>query len=323
MNSDSPLQPSESPSTDGLSASSRQPGFWLRAIAIVDRANLPLLASAVTFDAILAIVPLAVLVVGGLGMLLRETGYFGATDPTQMIARFFPLTGNGSAGAAQTSELMRTLLERISTSGGQFTLYAAPAFLWFSTRLFASLRTALTRIFNLHEPPHRRGVVIGYLLSYLRGKLRDFFLVGGVFILALLSTVLTAVLSYVGQAEAYLRPPWTLMVSGLGQVAAQLLAFGSGLALFTLLYRYVSPKRTAWRYSLLAGSIAAVAFELAKFLYSLYVERMGGSLLFSIGANIGAVLLLILWIWYTGMVFLLGAVIAEALDRAQSPSQAE
>ena len=47
----------------------------------LDRANLPLLASALTFDAILAIIPLAILVVAGLGVLLARATYFDATNP--------------------------------------------------------------------------------------------------------------------------------------------------------------------------------------------------------------------------------------------------
>ncbi len=41
--------------------------------------------------------------------------------------------------------------------GSRLSLYAVPAFLWFSTRLFASIRTALNQMYDVSvRPPKRR-----------------------------------------------------------------------------------------------------------------------------------------------------------------------
>jgi membrane protein len=79
-------------------------------------------------------------------------------------------------------------------------------------------------------------------------------------------------------------------------------------------YRYASIRRLPWKTALLASIFTAVLFEVAKRLYGLYLanfasfESQGGD------ANLGAVVLFILWVYYTALVFLLGAVVAETWE---------
>ena len=79
-------------------------------------------------------------------------------------------------------------------------------------------------------------------------------------------------------------------------------------------YRYASVRRLPWRTALCASIFTAVLFEVAKRLYGLYLanfasfESQGGD------ANLGAAVLFILWVYYTAIVFLLGAVVAETWE---------
>ena len=65
---------------------------------------------------------------------------------------------------------------------------------------------------------------------------------------------------------------------------------------------------------MLASTFTAILFEVAKRLYGLYLanfasfEAQGGD------ANLGAIALFILWVYYTSIVFLLGAVVAETWE---------
>ena len=93
-------------------------------------------------------------------------------------------------------------------------------------------------------------------------------------------------------------------------------------------YRYASVRRLPWKTALLASTFTAVLFEVAKRLYGLYLanfasfEALGGD------ANLGAAVLFILWVYYTAIVFLLGAVVAETwelrkMQSGSAPSWAE
>jgi uncharacterized BrkB/YihY/UPF0761 family membrane protein len=57
-----------------------------------------------------------------------------------------------------------------------------------------------------------------------------------------------------------------------------------------------------------------VGFEVAKRLYTLYVSHFVTFNRVASDANLIAVLLLLLWIYYTAYVFLLGGEVAETYD---------
>lgn len=284
-----------------------------RLLETLDRANLPLLASALTFDAILAFIPLAILTVAGLGFLLARTSYLGTADPGLLVERFLPAHLHSRLGPDPFA-LVESLLEKIRNYRSQLTLVAVPLFLWFSTRLFGAVRVCLSRIFQAKPPQVHRHLVVSYLLGYLLAKLRDLAMVGFVLLLALLNTVTSAGLALLTARGAELAAPWTFLATAIGRWLGEGFAIGFGLLLFIALYRYASPKRLSWSGALLAGGVATVGFELAKRLYGLYLGHLARGGAYSVDANVGAVLLLILWFWYMSLVFLVGAAAADVWE---------
>jgi uncharacterized BrkB/YihY/UPF0761 family membrane protein len=131
-------------------------------------------------------------------------------------------------------------------------------------------------------------------------------------VLFLANTLLTTGLTLL-QARGAERVPADLafFVSTLGRILGELLAFSLLVSLFFVTYAFASSRRLPWRTALLAATFTAALFELAKRLYSLYLTNLasfegpGGD------ANIGAAILLVLWIHYTSIVFLLGGLVAE------------
>ena len=294
----------------------RLPTTLARILETLDRANLPLLASALTFDAMLALVPLAIMVVAGLGLLLQTTSYFGTADPGMLLSRFLPAHIHGVEG--DPFALVEGVLEKVRGYRSKLTWIAVPAFMWFSTRLFSAVRVCLSQVFQVRQRPAPGGMVLSYLLGYGIAKARDLAMVTFVLVLAFISTVLSGGIAIITAEGVYLEPPWTFFLSTGGRLLGEGLALVSGLALFMALYRYASPKRLAWSGALLASAVATVGFELAKRLYGLYLgsASQGGS--FSVDANVGAALLFVLWIWYMSLVFMIGAAAADVWDRARA-----
>ena len=260
----------------------------------------------------LAIIPLAILTVAGLGFLLARTTYFDGADPGALIVSFLPNHVHG--GAADPFALVESVLPKLRGYRSHLTLFAVPTFIWFSTRLFGAIRVCLSRIFQVRQRPVNGHFVVSYVLGYLLAKLRDLVMVLVVLLFALINTVLSAALALFTAQGVTLTPPWTFFVSEGGRLLGQGIALGFGLALFVTLYRFASPKRLAWSGALLAGGVATVGFEVAKRLFGLYLLRAAHSGQFTLDVNIGAVLLLILWLWYMSLVFLIGAAAADVWD---------
>jgi YihY family inner membrane protein len=270
----------------------------------------PFLASALTFDALLAAIPFVLLLLVGLTHLAQAVSNGSAMDTTALFHRFFP--PHDSTPGSDPFALIERLLTGISANRGELSLYAAPAFLWFSTRLFAGVRTSLNDIYDVSARPLPRR---HFLLNLLLAKLRDSGMVLATVVLFLANTLLTTGLAILQDLGAERAPAkLEFFVSTLGRVSGEVLAITFSVSLFYVTYRYASLRRLPWQTALLASTFTALLFEVAKRLYGLYLanfaslEGPGGD------ANVGAAVLFVLWVYYTAIVFLLGAVVAETWE---------
>ncbi len=275
-----------------------------------------MLASALTFDALLAMIPFGILVIGGLGYLLDQVTYPGATQPGELIGAFLPVqvSRNGGADPLLFAE---GLFEKIRGFRSSLTLIAIPVFLWFASRVFGSMRVALTEIFQARPPSRHSQPVLDYLISYGIAKLRDLRMLAVVLFLAVLNAVLSASVAIFNAEGVFPDGPWEFFTTGFGRILSEAVAVGSAWMLFTLIYRYASPKRLHWSGAFLAGGVATLGFELAKRLFGWYLGYVGSRGVYSIDANIGAALLFILWIWYMALVFLIGAAAAKVWEEGK------
>jgi uncharacterized BrkB/YihY/UPF0761 family membrane protein len=95
-----------------------------------------------TFDALLAAVPFILLLLIGLTHLAQAVTHGPEPDTAHLFHRFLPqstMPGRDPLG------VIERLLTGITRNRGQLSLYAAPAFLWFSTRMFASGRPGIAQ----------------------------------------------------------------------------------------------------------------------------------------------------------------------------------
>jgi YihY family inner membrane protein len=262
-----------------------------------------------TFDALLAAVPFVLLLLIGFTLLAQAVTQGPEVDTIHLFHGFLP--PHSTLPDRDPFAVIERLLTGITEKRGQLSLYAVPTFLWFSTRLFAGIRTALNDIYDVSlRPTRHRGIITLFLLA----KVRDAAMVVGTVILFLANTLLTTGLTILQARGAETAPQLGFFVSTVGRLLGEFLAFSFSVSLFYVTYSYASVRRLPWKTALLAATFTALMFELAKRLYALYLanfasfEGLGGD------ANLGAIVLFILWVYYTAIVFLLGAVVAETWE---------
>jgi membrane protein len=239
------------------------------------------LASALAFDALVAILPFGMLLLAIFGHLV-----YAAADSVGGIQNVldFALPRGNPELRATAERFLAGLAERRET----LSLVGLPLFLWFSTRFYSSARAALNDVFDTEESR-----------PWLLGKGIDLALVLVSLALLLMNGFATVRLT------AY---PW------LGRLVGQLGAFGAMLVLFFLVHKLAPSRRVSWDMALVGSVVAGVAFEVAKGLYGLYLMRFATlDRLFS-GSNAVAVVLLVVWVYYTACAFLIGGEVAETYD---------
>jgi YihY family inner membrane protein len=91
-----------------------------------------------------------------------------------------------------------------------------------------------------------------------------------------------------------------------------IVSFGAIAVLFALIFKYVPDATIAWK-EVWEGAIAtAFFFTIGKFLIGLYLGRAGvGS---AYGAA-GSIIVVIVWIYYSSMIFFFGAELTHVLAR--------
>ena len=130
------------------------------------------------------------LVLIGLTHLAQAVAGGPAVNPTALFHRFFP--PHTHAPGQDPFALVERLLIGVSRNRGQISLYALPAFIWFSTRLFAGVRTSLNDIYDVSArptPPRH------FLLNWLAGKARDISMVVATVVLFLVNTGLSTLVT--------------------------------------------------------------------------------------------------------------------------------
>lgn len=285
---------------------------------IADENHVPFLASALTFDTLLAVIPFLLLLLAGLTWLAQAISPGISPDPTQLFERFLPPHSSGAADPFASAE---RILGRIAQFGQKVTLVAVPTFLWFSTRAFASVRTALNDIFDVSLRPSRHR---HFLLAFLYGKLRDLSMVVTTLLLFVTSNAIStglALMQATGEARV---PRFAFWVGTFGHVLGQLLAYGFIVVLFFFLYRFASTRKIRWNAALVASLFAGTAFEIARRVFAFYIVNVASWNRTSTDAQLGAIILAVIWIYYSALVFLLGGVVAETweLRRLQNMQRA-
>jgi membrane protein len=118
--------------------------------------------------------------------------------------------------------------------------------------------------------------------------------------LLLVSLILSAALSAWGRYFSGLFVGWEVLL----QVANLVISIGVITILFALIYKFLPQTTIEWRDVWVGAAVTAVLFSIGKFLIGLYLGTTSAAS--SYGAA-GSLVILLLWVYYSAQVFLLGA----------------
>lgn len=244
--------------------------------------NASLTAAAISFYAVLSLLPLLLMGVAVLGYIVgsSEQAFNTVVD---FFSRFVP-----------TSTVVSDALRGLVDARGLVGIIGILGLLWTGSAYFSTLQVALNDIWEVSNPSGFIKVRIKALLLVL---------VFGVFLL--LSVASSSVMSYLGQVDVGFA---TGAVSFLLGILVFLLGIVFAVAMFAVVYKYGHDSDALWRSAIVGGVFAGVVWTLAKELYRLYVTYIAN---FSATyGSLGGVILLVVWIYYSSMILLFGAELA-------------
>ncbi len=208
----------------------------------------------------------------------------------------------GSDGAHAVQSLLEGASQR--RAGIVATTLGIIGFVIAATGAFLELQAALNTIWRVKPNPRLN------LKSLLLDRLRSFGLVVAIGFLLMVSLAFTAVLAALSAWLSGRSTSIPLVWGG----ASVLVSLVVTTALIALLYRILPDVRLLWRDVATGAFMTAVFFTIGQQLLGLYLGQ--SSVVSSFGAA-GSVMILLLWVYYSCQVLLLGAEFTRVYSQAR------
>lgn len=224
----------------------------------------------------------------------------------QLVRQFGHLMGTEQA------DLVDRILKRVASDDkrGFAALIGGLTVLFGATAAFAQLQSSLNRVW---EVAPRKGHLIR---SLVRKRLASFALLLGIGFLLLVSLALSAGI------EAF--RDWIEMHYEVSPALLQSLSAVVSLVLFTILfamiYRILPDREIEWKDVALGAVAASIAFQVGKWFFSLYIGRTAVA---SPYGTAGALVVILLWVYYAASILLLGAEFTRAHSKVVLGSRPE
>lgn len=258
----------------------------------LDEHHVFLLAGGLAFSFLVCIVPLVLVLLSVLGNALAASALeyrieiviemlFPATQYTASLKNFF---------LARVDEIIR--YREVAGYGGVFGLLLA------ASGLFSSMRTILNKVFRVRRDVH---IVIG--------KLRDFGMVLLVLLFVLTSTTLFPLVEFMKAMMHKITWLPTLALNSSLQSLSPVLFFIIIFLLFFILYNFIPHENLGIMPTGVSALMAAIFWEIARQIFGYYLahaaalDRVYGAYLFLVAV--------VLWIYYSALMFILGAEIGQ------------
>lgn len=260
--------------------------------------NIFFLAGGIAFNILLAVIPFFLLLVAGLGYFLNQTPEVSIAEVSRLVDRLLP------PGVTPGQLAIENILGDIIHARGSIGLYSAILFVWFSTRLFGSLRSVLGDVFDIEVD---RGIIAGKLFDIKVTVISTVFLVAYVALSAYLAFATTRGVAVLGE--------WGLRDDVMGQLEYSIgrsLAFLFIVGIFFALYEVLPSRRIRWQTALLAALFTSTLFELARNLFTAYVRSFNPGSIYT--GTLTALVVIVMWTYYAAILFVLGGEVAQVYE---------
>lgn len=171
-----------------------------------------------------------------------------------------------------------------------------------ATGVFAELQDSLNIIWDVKAKPS------GGLWGLIRTRVLSVNIVLAVAFILIVSLMISATLGALGEL-------WGRRLEGLETVLKTLdlvVSFGVLTGLFALLFRRLPDIRIPWRDVWLGAGVTSLLFTLGKFAIGLYLGKSAAG--HAYGAA-GPLVVLLLWIYYSSLIFFFGAEFTQVYSR--------
>ena len=241
----------------------------------------------------LSLAPLLLVLVSIVGLVFGHSA--AQRDIVQQVqALIGPAAGKAVAAFVQGSQ--KTSHGVIATIAGLITL------LFSASGVVCELRDALNTIWG---SPTVTTATLGRIKNYLKQRLFSFAVVGAIGFLLVVSLAISAWISALGMFSTSVGPFQAFAMHTINAFISFVVIAG----MFAVIYKIMPDVRIEWRDVAMGGAVTSLLFTLGKLLLGLYLGRASFASTYGAAASI---VVLIVWVYYSGQIFFLGAEFTRA-----------
>lgn len=253
------------------------------------------MGAAIAFYTIFSLAPLLLIAIAVAGLVFGEDAARGAV--VEQLG--------GMVGEAGAKGIQAVLDAARSPAGGVAGTIAGVATLIIgASTVFAELQSDLDQIWKV--PPTRQNNGIA---GVVRTRLLSFGMILGIGFLLIVSLLASAAIAALGKWWG----GWFGEAEALLQVVNAAVSFAVITLLFAMIFKIMPNVRIGWGDVWIGAAVTSVLFTIGKSLIGLYIGKT--ALASSFGAA-GTFVVVIVWVYYSSLVFLLGAEFTQAYARS-------
>ncbi len=258
------------------------------------------MAAAIAYYTTFSIAPLLLIIISIVGIV------FGREAVQQDIQK--QIEGLIGGGAASQVGAMVQNAGQHSSSGFLGALLGVLALLFGATGAFTQLQSSLNNVWHVKPDPKAGGIK-----NFLGHRLLSLGMVMAIAFLLVVSLAVSAALSALGGFLGGVLPH---ALSGpVLQAVNFVVSLAIVAALFAAMFKLLPDVVVRWRDVWIGAVTTAILFTVGKFLIGLYLGRSGTA---SAYGAAGSFVLIVLWIYYSSIIFLLGAELTAGWSEAHS-----
>ena len=254
------------------------------------------MAAALSYYSAFSLGPLLIIVIAIAGFIFGEEAAKGQL--------FFELKNMiGSDGA----QMMETIIKGASntTTGIFATIFSVILLVFGAIGVFVELQESLNMVWGV-EPKPGKG-----LKMFIRNRIISFSMVVATGFLLMVSLVINSAIALLNELMAEVFPSLVPIAFILNSAASLIVI----TILFALIYKVLPDVLISWRYVWLGAGITSVLFSIGKYLIGLY---LGSSSYASTYGAAASLVIIFLWIYYSGLILFFGAELTQVYRKRYS-----
>lgn len=246
-------------------------------------------AAALAYFTLFALPPLLLVIISIVGLAL---GHDAAQGKIQS-----EIQGLIGPSAGKQIGTMIQKAGRHTSSGTLGAVLGMLALIFGATSAFVQLQTSLNTVWHVKPDPAAGGVKV-----FITERLLSFGMVISVGFLLLVSLAISAAMDSMGGIIAQWLP--SEVSRALLIVAGFLVSFAVISALFAAMFKVLPDAKLDWKQIWTGGIATAFLFNVGKYLIGFYLGNSGAATYYG---EAGSLILIVLWIYYSSLIVLLGA----------------